>query len=88
MKLSFDRAVISKSQKRALGVSKHIFNSQHLIYGVKHPLPLSALQGDLAYAIPAERLILSDCGDDNLDRNEDILELVNLDDIGNNLPAH
>ena len=88
MKLSFDRAVIFRPQKRALGVSKHVLDSQNLIYGVKHPLSFTTLQGDLTYAIPAESLILSDCSDDNLDRNEDILELVNFDDVGDNLPAH
>ena len=88
MKLSFDRAVIFRSQKGALGISKHVFDCQDLIYGLKHPLLFTALKSNLRYAIPAERLILSDGSDDNLYRNEDILELVDLDDVGDNLPAH
>jgi hypothetical protein len=69
MKLSFDRAVILRSQKGALGISKHVFDCQHLIYRLKHPPPFTALKGDLRYAIPAERLILGDCSDYNLNRN-------------------
>ena len=87
MKFSFDRAVIFRSQKSALSISKHVFDCQHLIYGLKHSLPFTTLKSDLRYTIPAECLILSDCSYDNLNRNEDILELIDLDDVGDNIPA-
>ena len=88
MKFSFDRAVVLGSQKGALCISKHIFHCQHLIYGVKHPTPLTPLKSDLRYAIPAECLILSDCSNYNLNRNEDILDLIDPYDVGDDLPAH
>ena len=88
MKFSFDRTVVLGSQKSALCISKHVFDCKHLIYGVKHPTPFTPLKSDLRYAIPAERLVLSDCSNYNLNRNEDILDLIDPYDVGDNLPPH
>ena len=49
---------------------------------------MTPLKSDLRYAIPAERLVLSDCSNYNLNRSEDILDLIDPYDVGDNLPPN
>jgi hypothetical protein len=74
MKFSSHYAVIFTPQKCVLSIFEHIFDSQDLIYGSEHPLPFPrSTLSDFFDAVPSERLVLCNGGNNYLNRYEHVL---------------